>query len=177
LNESVGITPDLFFIVAIFAIGMALSFFVADPGSPPTRALASALSLIGISMLLNVPLEAGLVQSSGRAWVYTFSLLEAAIVIASLEWMLRIASTETRGTSRWFGREVLAFRIGQSLAAVYGVAGVFLPKDRLTVWQRGLFERPVFTSSPYRSSSRWPSDSPGYSSSFVLASIPLNVCD
>jgi adenylate cyclase len=106
--------------------------------------LASALGLIGVTMLLNVPLEAGFVERPGYIWTYFFSLLEAAIIVASLEWILRIARTETRPQSRSLASEVLSLRIGQALAAVYGVAGVFLPEYRLKVWQHGSFERLVY---------------------------------
>ena len=136
--------PISFFVVAIFAIGMALAFFAADPSSPTSRALAAALGLIGVTMLLNVPLEAGLVERPGHVWTYAFSLLEAAIIIAALEWILRIARTETSRQSRSLASAVLPLRIGQVLAGVYGAAGIALPEFRLKVWQHGLFERPVF---------------------------------
>jgi len=136
--------PISFFVVAIFAIGMALSFLAADPGSPTSRALACALGLIGITMLLNVPLEAGFVQKPGRIWVCAFSVLEAAIIIAATEWIVRIGRTKTRPQSGSFGSDVLPLRIGQAVAAFYGAAGVVLPQFRYRVWQQGEFERPVF---------------------------------
>ena len=58
------------------------------------------LGLLGIAMLLNVPLEGGFVQNPGRIWTGIFSLLEAAIVIASEEWILGIARTEADADAR-----------------------------------------------------------------------------
>jgi hypothetical protein len=92
--------PLSFFIVALFAIGMALSFFAADPRSPTSRALASTLGLLGATMLLNVPLQLGFVGVPGQIWTRVFSLLEGAIIIAALEWILRIARTETHKEPR-----------------------------------------------------------------------------
>jgi adenylate cyclase len=133
-----------FFIVAVFAIGMALSFIVADPNSPTSRAIASALGFIGLTMLVNIPIEAGLVDQ--RWWPVVpgiFSLLEAAIVIAAEEWILRIGRTETGHEARSVTSQKL-LRSGQAFAAIYGLAGVALPDARFRVWQAALVHRPVF---------------------------------
>lgn len=60
------VLPISFFVVGVFALGMALSFYAADPKSPTSRALAAMLGLLGISMLLNLPLEGGLFRIRGE---------------------------------------------------------------------------------------------------------------
>ena len=132
-----------FFVVAIVAIGMALSFFAADPSSPSSRALAMTLGLIGITMLLNVPLEGGLLKSGRVVWTYIFSVLGAAIIVSSVEWIRRIAQTETLAGSRSATTALL--RAGQALAGVYGLVGIMLPEYRRRVWQEGSFHQPIFS--------------------------------
>ncbi len=137
------VLPISFFIVGVFALGMALSFYAADPNSPTSRALAAMLGLLGIAMLLNVPLEGAFVKNPGRIWTGIFSLLEAAIVIAAEEWILGIARTEADADARSSASPRL-LRVGQALAAFYGLAGVVLPGTRRQVWQGVLIDQPVF---------------------------------
>jgi adenylate cyclase len=132
-----------FFVVGVFALGMALSFYAADPNSPTSRALAAMLGLLGIAMLLNVPLEGAFVQNPGRIWTGIFSLLEAAIVIAAEEWILGIARTEADADARSSASPRL-LRVGQALAGFYGLAGVVLPGTRRQVWQGVLIDQPGF---------------------------------
>ena len=134
--------PISFFVVAIVAIGMALSFWAADPSSPSSRALALALGLIGITMLLNVPLEAGILDNRHVGWTYIFSILEAGIIVSVLEWIFRIALTESSADSSSATSALL--RAGQALGAAYGLMGIVLPKYRLRVWQEGSFQLPIF---------------------------------
>jgi class 3 adenylate cyclase len=121
---------------------MASSFFSADPNSPSSRALALTLGLIGTTMLLNVPLEARILDNRRVLWTYVFSILEASIIVSTLEWILRIALTETPAHSRSAAPAVL--RAGQALGALYGLLGIMLPHYRLRVWQEGLFQQPIF---------------------------------
>jgi hypothetical protein len=137
------VLPISFFVVGVFALGMALSFYAADPNSPTSRALAAMLGLLGIAMLLNVLLEGAFVQNPGRIWTGIFSLLEAAIVIAAEEWILGIARTEADADARSSASPRL-LRVGQALAAFYGLAGVVLPGTRRQVWQGVLIDQPVF---------------------------------
>jgi adenylate cyclase len=131
-----------FFVVAIVAIGMALSFFAADPSSPSSRALAMALGLIGTDMLLIVPLQAGILDNDRVVWTYIFSMLEAGIIVTTFEWIIRIVLTETPANSRTATGALL--RAAQSLGALYGLVGIMLPQYRLSVWQEGAFQKPIF---------------------------------
>lgn len=137
------VIPISFFIVGTFALGMALSFYAADLNSPTSRALAAMFGLLGITMLLNVPLEGGLIQHPGKIWAGIFSLLEAGIIITAEEWVLRVGRTET-GPKALSSMSPALLRAGQALAAVYGFVGVALPAARRQVWQGVLSDQPVF---------------------------------
>jgi adenylate cyclase len=137
------VIPISFFIVGTFALGMALSFYAADPNSPTSRALAATFGMLGVTMLLNLPLEGGLIQHPGNIWAGIFSLLEAGIVITAEEWILRIGRTETGPEARSSMSPAL-LRVGQALAAAYGLIGVALPVARRQVWQAVMPDQPVF---------------------------------
>jgi class 3 adenylate cyclase len=134
-----------FFIVAAFAIGMGLSFIAADATSPTSRALALTLCLIGLSMLLNVAVQAGFQAGllRGLLWERVFSLVEGGIMTAFLEWVLRVGRTESHRQRRTAASES-ALRVAQGLAIAYGLIGAVLPQTRNEIWQRALFDRPGF---------------------------------
>src|SRR5713101_1271277 len=83
--------PFSFLIAGLFAIGMAVAFWSADPHSPTSRALSLFFALMGITQLANIvaiPSSPG--SSTSDAWLRFFSLAEIAIVVTGFEWGLRI---------------------------------------------------------------------------------------
>jgi adenylate cyclase len=122
VTESIG-----FLIVGLFAIGMAIAFFSADPHSPTSRALALFLGLFGATMLLNIP------ASSSNAWLRFFSLAEIAIMATGLEWGHRIGRMGV-STRTPVGRGSVLMRFAQGSICVYGIAGALFPDVRREVW-------------------------------------------
>jgi adenylate cyclase len=130
-----------FFIAAAFAIGMALSFIAADPSSPTSRALALTLGLLGLTMLFNVPIQAGVLR--GLIWERVFAFLEAGIMTAADEWIVRVGRTQSHRGQRSPAAET-SLRLAQGLAIAYGLISIVLCEARSEVWQHALFDRPVF---------------------------------
>ena len=125
------IDPVGYLIVGLFAIGMALSFFGADPRSPTSRALALFLGLFGAAMLLNIAAYAHVLGTSVTFWVRTFSLAEIGVLCTAFEWILRVGWTEV-GAERGGGERLL--RLAQALACAYGIAGITFPDLRNEAW-------------------------------------------
>jgi len=122
-----------FLIVALFAIGMALSFLAADPRSPTSRPLALLFAFLGITFLVNICAYGHVLPVPANFWRRTFSLLEIGTLVAGQEWIVRIGRTATAvdaGTAR--GERLL--RIAQGLACLYGVSGFVFPELRSEVW-------------------------------------------
>jgi class 3 adenylate cyclase len=124
------IEPLPYAIVGLFAIGMALCFFEADRRAPTSRAFALMLGLLGVIALLNIPAYVEYFGLPMPVWIRIFSLLEAGILIAGLEWILRIGRTAGAGEARGD----LLVRIAQVSGLVYGVLGTVLPELRERVW-------------------------------------------
>jgi adenylate cyclase len=120
-------TADL--VVGLFAFGMGISFVGADPQSPTSRALAAFLGLVGVTLMLNVPIKAGLLGSNPRVVGQVFALLETGEFVAAYEWLLRVRRTETAEASdppRKMGDVLL--RVSQGLAVLWGLLGLALPE-------------------------------------------------
>ena len=113
--------------VALVALGMALAFISADYRSPTSRALALTLVFIGVAIGLNT----GFVFRSSDSDVMPgwFALPEAAAIVASLEWVLRVRRTLPAGElDVRFGDFML--RCGQIAALLYCVLSVLYPVTR-----------------------------------------------
>jgi adenylate cyclase len=138
--------PTGYLIVGLFAAGMAVAFFAADPESPTSRPLSAFFALLGIVAVLNIPAYAGALAPPA-AWVRFFSVLEIGILASAFEQVLRIGRTETTGDPASAGGD-RAVRVAQALAAVYGAVGVVLPGLRSEVWNVAwgpdVFRRPGF---------------------------------
>jgi len=118
-------TSDL--VVGLFAFGMGLSFVGADPRSPTSRALAVFLGFVGLALMLNVLVNAGLLGADRLVWGRLFALVETGAFMAAFEWLLRIRRTEAADERHSeMGDRLL--RTAQGLAVVYGVLGVALPR-------------------------------------------------
>ena len=114
-------------IVSLLALGMSLSFVVADRGSPISRALSAFLATVGLSIALNVlvglPLHA---QGLFPWWDGVFAIPEALAFIFAAEWILRIRRTIPAGNlkTRFADR---ALRVAQGLAGFYGAVALVFP--------------------------------------------------
>ena len=89
-------TPQI--IVSLLALGMSLSFIVADRASPISRVLAAFLACIGVSIAVGVMFALPM-HLAGRtpAWGGMFALPETLSFILAYEWLLRVRRTIPAG--------------------------------------------------------------------------------
>ncbi|HVT37045.1 MAG TPA: adenylate/guanylate cyclase domain-containing protein, partial [Nevskiaceae bacterium] len=133
-------------LVSLLALGMALSFIVADRNSLTSRYLALAFVFIGLSIDLNIVIG---IQFNVRAALHGwFAAGEALASIALLEWIMRVRRTVPAGDlDVRAGDRVL--RVGQLCAAAYFALAVKFPEIRLNDFLGALnhqqpFARPGF---------------------------------
>jgi len=142
------VEPVGFLIVGLFAVGMGVSFFTADPQSPTSRALSLMFGLLGVSFLMNIAAEGRFSGDSAMGFIRFFSLTELAIMVAGLEWIRRIGRTIVSPSARDAREGEGTLRIAQGLACLYGLAGATLPWLRLQFWNvpwtLALLQRPQF---------------------------------
>lgn len=120
-------------VVAIFAIGMGLSFWAADWHSPTSRALALALNLLGLSVLARVFEEWGFFATWPLLRPRLSALSEAGTLAAGFEWILRVGRTQTSLPED--EPRARTQRVAQLLAVLYGAVGVLLPALRAVVFE------------------------------------------
>ena len=122
------ITPQI--IVSLLALGMSLSFIVADRGSPISRVLSAFLACVGLSIALGALFEMPMHRRHQfPAWSGIFALPETLAFILAYEWLLRVRRTIPAGRLQTrFADRML--RTAQGLAAFYGVISVAFPKAR-----------------------------------------------
>lgn len=121
-------TPQI--IVSLLALGMSLSFIVADRASPISRVLAAFLACIGVSIAVGVMFALPM-HLAGRtpAWGGMFALPETLSFILAYEWLLRVRRTIPAGRLQTrFADNLL--RVAQGLVVLYGLAAVAFPKLR-----------------------------------------------
>ena len=113
--------------VALVALGMALSFISADYRSPTSRALALTLVFISIAIGANTGFLFRMAPDAVMpGWL---ALPEAAALIAVLEFVLRVRRTLPAGElDVRFGDYVL--RCGQLAAVLYCVLSLCFPEQR-----------------------------------------------
>lgn len=124
-------------VVALVALGIGLAFLSADRRSPASRALALGFAAIGVSIYLNIVVEAAWLSGDAQlVWSAWFALPEAIAVIALLDWILRVRRTvpvhaplDTR-----FGDAAL--RSGQIAALLYGLLSLLWPELRSQAFLR-----------------------------------------
>lgn len=128
------VEPVGFLIVSLFALGMAIAFFSADPRSPTSRALSLLWLLIGIGFFLNIPFSATDARDPSlvSVWQRVYSVLDAAMLASAAEWVLRIGRMEApskngRAAEWWL-------RAAQAAAVAYGLVGLALPLRRNEIW-------------------------------------------
>ena len=135
------------FIVAMFAVGMGISFFVADPQSRTSRSLAAALTFLGLDIAAHGSDRLGLFGTHTNAWPVLSSICEAGALVAAYEWILRVGRTRFEADCRTRAGEKL-LRLSQVLALVYGALGVALPELRRQTlaheWRPEIFSEPAY---------------------------------
>jgi adenylate cyclase len=112
-------------IVALIALGMGVSFFLADPESRTSRALALCLGLLGTTKLLNL---ASVHLPGSAPWPRLFSLTEAGALLAGLEWLRRVGRVGEPAEAGAGGDRLV--RAAQACALAYGLIGAAFPALR-----------------------------------------------
>src|SRR5688500_7948597 len=126
---SVEYTPQI--IVSLLALGMSLSFIVADRASPTSRSLAAFLACIGISISVNVLIGIPLrEEKSVTAWDGLFAIPEVLAFVFGYEWLLRVRRTIPAGKLNTRGVDNL-LRVAQGLALFYGLVSLLYPQLRV----------------------------------------------
>lgn len=121
-------TPQV--IVSLLALGMALSFILADRHSPTSRALAWFLWSIGFSFGVGVLIALPLHRSWGvQAWSGVFALPEMLAFIFAYEWVLRVRRTVPARNLNTRGADY-GLRVAQGLAVLYGATSLAYPELR-----------------------------------------------
>ncbi|HUS23938.1 MAG TPA: adenylate/guanylate cyclase domain-containing protein [Candidatus Binatia bacterium] len=117
-----------FDVVALIAVGMGVAFWITDPDSPTSRALALFLLCTGVAIGIN----ARAVQLDDLAqlpwWVRVVGLMEALAFITGVEWGLRVGRTITAEHQRGFGIALL--RAAQVLTLIYAALAAAFPRER-----------------------------------------------
>jgi len=118
-------------ISALIAFGMALAFILADRRSPTSRALASFLATVGVSIVVTTQIELRYVNSRDYpTWGGIFALPEVFAFVFGYEWLLRVRRTiPARNLKIRFADNQL--RVAQALALVYGLLALALPQRRI----------------------------------------------
>jgi len=126
------VTPDTTapVIVSLLAVGMALSFILADRHSPTSQAQALFLAFIGISIAADVLVVLPMRREHGVvAWEGVFAIPQVLSFLFAYEWILRVRRTIPAGNlnTRGADRFLLA---AQALALFYGLAALAFPELR-----------------------------------------------
>lgn len=110
---------------------MALAFIVADRQSPTSRALASFLAAVGVSIIVTTQIELRYVAVGPYpAWGGIFALPEVLAFVFGYEWLLRVRRTiPARNLSIRFADNQL--RVAQGLALFYALLALALPYRRI----------------------------------------------
>lgn len=123
--------PDYaaYWIVALFAAGMAVIFFFTDRRSPTSRAIALCLASMGLAIPENILVWFG--TAAIPDWMRLFARVpfEALAMIAGLEWGLRVARTAARDTQAPVRNSGLV-RVSQLLVIFYAVMSAARPDLR-----------------------------------------------
>jgi adenylate cyclase len=117
--------PTAYFVVGLVAVGMGMSFFVADPHSPTSRPLSLFWVVIGCTFALNPILV-------GTQWIWVFSIAETLLFVTGLEWGLRIVRTQASMRELPSG---VRTRTAQAFAILYGALGIAFPRLEMAHWK------------------------------------------
>lgn len=114
-------------IVSLLAVGMALSFILADRHSPTSQAQALFLAFIGISIATDVLVVLPMRREHGVvAWEGVFATPQVLSFLFAYEWILRVRRTIPAGKLNTRGADRLLLA-AQALALFYGLAALAFP--------------------------------------------------
>jgi class 3 adenylate cyclase len=122
-------TPHI--ITSLLAMGMALSFIIADGSSPTSRALALFLASIGLSIGIGSQIAYPL-HYAGICywWDGVFAIPEAMAFFFAYEWILRVRRTVPAAGLKTSGPDRL-LRIAQGLVGFYLLMALAFPAMRV----------------------------------------------
>ncbi|HTN27301.1 MAG TPA: adenylate/guanylate cyclase domain-containing protein [Burkholderiales bacterium] len=139
-------TPHV--ITSLLAMGMALSFIIADRSSPTSRALSLFLASVGLAIGIGSQIAHPLhVQGRIEAWDGLFAIPETFAFIFAYEWVLRVRRTVPARDLKTHGPDRL-LRVAQLLAAFYGVASIGFPELRVNHFINAGFSEVFVRSEP-----------------------------
>jgi adenylate cyclase len=125
-------------VAALVALGMALAFVRADPDSPTSRALAVALTFIGLSIVVNITLRLKFQAGYVPSWAGLSALIDMVAFMAGYEWIRRVRQTIPAGNLKTrFGD--WSIWVAQGLVVVYAVLALLYPEMRVRDFLGGLF--------------------------------------
>jgi adenylate cyclase len=135
--EYLGMDLTQYALVALVSLGMALAFIVADRHSATSRALAVTFAFIGISIDLGIVVGVG---HPVPMWLLGwFGIADAIVMIALLEWILRVRSTVPAGALNTRTGDVV-LRVGQGAGVLYAALSIALPEPPATQFLGALAE-------------------------------------
>lgn len=128
-------------LVALFAIGIGISFLAADPESPTSRALAASWVMLGAAIATYVGQNLGFAPDWPRLWPRLHAVTETVALVAGFEWLRRLGRTaESCRTG--------LLRLAQACALGFGAAGLLFPDARASTidrgWDLSLLARPEY---------------------------------
>ena len=126
------VTPDTTapVIVSLLAVGMALSFILADRNSPTSQAQALFLAFVGISIAIDVLLVLPMRKEQGVvAWEGVFAIPQVLSFLFAYQWILSVRRTIPAGNLNTQGADRLLLA-AQALAIFYGLAALVFPQLR-----------------------------------------------
>jgi adenylate cyclase len=118
-------------VIGISGIGVALTYFIGDPRSPATRALAFAVAMVGIANALYPPQSVMYPDGVGTWWIVRLPILDALVMAGLFLWMIRVAraAQPTPRALRWIRR--CAWMFG-GVTLIYLALGALYPTERMT---------------------------------------------
>ncbi|MBC7802581.1 MAG: adenylate/guanylate cyclase domain-containing protein, partial [Candidatus Parcubacteria bacterium] len=139
-------TPHI--ITSLLAMGMALSFIIADRSSPTSRALALFLAAIGVSIGIGSQIAYPRHYAGDIAWWDgVFAIPETLAFLFAYEWILRVRRTIPAAGLKTSGPDAL-LRIAQGLALFYCAMALLFPRMRVEGFQNAGFHEAFMVAQP-----------------------------
>lgn len=124
-------------IVALVALGMGLSFVVADRHSRTSRTLAMAMASVGISIALATVSITFLPPDVVARYCGVFAIPDVLAFLFGYEWILRVRRTIPARNLNTSGADRL-LRNAQVLVLIYGALSLAFPQARWEYFLGGL---------------------------------------
>lgn len=118
-------------VVGISGVGVALVYFIGDPRSAATRALAFTVGMVGIANALYPPQAVMYPDGVDTWWIVRLPILDALVMGGLFVWMIRVAraAQPTQRALRWIRRCAWAFG---GVTLLYLLLGALYPTERMT---------------------------------------------